>query len=59
MKDMLTWEDIATICRLSDQVRLDFCDNPKSLKVEPITQENFRKVFFGEVLRRYNELKNK
>ena len=53
----LTWEDMSVIVELAEKVKLDFCDNPRSLKVEPVTPENFKKVFFTEVLQRFNSFK--
>ena len=55
VKPNLTPDDISLIWYLIDDVREDFCDNPKLLKMDPVTEENFRKAFCEEVLSRYTE----
>lgn len=58
----LTWGDIELICKLADEVKNEFCDDPKSFAKkfsDDITPEEFSKVFNMEVLSRYNEIKDK
>lgn len=58
----LTWSDIDLICRLADEVKNEFCDDPKAFAEKMngnITPTEFRKVFNMEVLGRYNEIKDK
>lgn len=58
----LTWGDIELICKLADEVKNEFCDDPKAFAKKfsgDITPEEFRKVFNTEVLNRYNEIKSK
>ena len=58
----LTWSDIDLICRLADEVKNEFCDNPKAFAEKisgDVTPTEVRKMFNMEVLSRYNEIKNK
>lgn len=58
----LTWGDIDLICKLADEVKNEFCDDPKAFAKKfsgDITPTEFRKVFNMEVLSRYNEIKGK
>lgn len=58
----LTWGDIDLICKLADEVKNEFCDDPKAFAEKMngnITPTEFRKVFNMEVLSKYNEIKDK
>ena len=55
----LTWEDIWEICTIVDKVRDEFCDNPSMFKLNEITPDSFKKAYGEEVLRRFNEQRNK
>ena len=57
-KDLeLTWQDVWRIGELHEEVKNDFCDNPRmfDLKGDDITPENFKRAFSEEVLRRFKE----
>lgn len=60
-KDLaLTWEDAYKIVSLVEEVKNDFCDNPNMFSIlKPITVNDFKKVFNEEVLRRFNEWRDK
>ena len=60
-KDLaLTWEDAYKIVSLAEEVKNDFCDNPNMFStLKPITVNEFKKAFNEEVLRRFNEWRNK
>lgn len=53
----LTYEDMWKIATMFDEVKNDFCDNPKMFTIPDVTPEKFRKAFGEEVLRRYEEEK--
>ena len=58
----LTWSDIDLICRLADEVKNEFCNNPKVFAEKisgDVTPTEVRKMFNTEILNRYNEIKNK
>ena len=50
----LTWEDIKRIGELFEEVKNDFCDNPKIFNLPEVTPENFQQAFCKEILRRFN-----
>lgn len=57
---MLTWEDAYKIVSLAEEVKNDFCDNPNMFSIlKPITVNEFKKVFNEEILRRFNEWRDK
>ena len=59
-KDLaLTWEDIWEICTIVDKVKNEFCDNPSIFKLNEVTPDSFKKAYGEEVLRRFNEQRNK
>lgn len=58
----LTWSDIDLICRLADEVKNEFCNNPKAFTEKmsgDVTPTEVRKMFNTEVLNRYNQIKSK
>ena len=58
----LTWSDIDLICKLADEVKDEFCDDPRAFPEKisgDVTPTEVRKMLNMEVLSRYNEIKNK
>ena len=53
----LTWVHIWKIWDIIEQVKNDFCDNPKIFKLKEVTPEYFKQAYGEEVLRRLNEYK--
>jgi len=51
----LTWVHIWKIWDIIEQVKNDFCDNPKIFKLKEVTPEYFKQAYGEEVLRRFNK----
>lgn len=57
----LGWRDIDTILTIYDEVKGEFCDNPKAFLEKmnglEVTPENFKKTMYTDILKRYREKK--
>lgn len=53
----LSPDDINLILSLAEDIRNDFCDNPRLFKLDSITPENFLAAFCREVLVRFDAFK--